>query len=174
MNVINDVYKRDLQLLLWCVKSRHHKRFIAFVRIISKTGDGYMQLALPIFFLIREPSSGFSFFVLVVAAFAIERPIYFVLKNTLKRPRPPEVVPHFFSVITPSDQFSFPSGHTMASFLLASLTVIYFGSAASVLYIWAVAVGASRVILGVHFPTDIFAGACLGTGLAFFTAYLMM
>jgi len=174
MNVINDVYKRDVQLLRWCVKSHHYKRFIVFVRAISKTGDGYMQLILPTFFLIQDAHTGFSFFVLVAIAFAIERPIYFVLKNTLKRRRPPDVVPHFFSLVTPADQFSFPSGHTMAAFLLAGLTVFHFGSAAFPLYAWAIAVGASRVILGVHFPTDIFAGACLGTTIAYLMTYLMV
>lgn len=167
MSVINDVYKRDLQLLLWCVKSHHSRRFIAFVRILSKSGDGYMQFMLPSLLLLLDFQSGLSFFMLVAIAFAIERPIYFILKNTLKRRRPPEVMTNFFSLVTPSDKFSFPSGHTMAAFLLAGLASFYFGSAAYPLYAWASAVGASRVILGVHFPTDILAGACLGSGLAY-------
>lgn len=167
MNVINDVYKRDLQLLLWCVKSHHYKRFIAFVRIISKSGDGYMQLLLPLLLILYDTHTGLNFFILVASAFAIERPIYFVLKNTLKRRRPPEVVPHFLSLVKPSDKFSFPSGHTMAAFLLAGLASHYFGSDAYVLYLWAMAVSSSRVILGVHFPSDIVAGAFLGMTMAY-------
>lgn len=133
-----------------------------------------MQLLLPLLLLMYEPNSGLTFFILVLSAFAIELPIYFVLKNTLKRRRPPEVVPHFFSLVTPSDKFSFPSGHTMAAFLLAGLATQYFGSDAYALYVWATAVGSSRVILGVHFPTDIFAGACLGTLLSYFVPLLIL
>lgn len=174
MNVINDVYKRDLQLLLWCVRSHHYKYFVTFVRAISRTGDGYIQLLLPLLMLVVNPDSGIRFLIIVSIAFSTERTIYFVLKNTLKRRRPPEVVPHFSSLVTPSDQFSFPSGHTMAAFLLAGLASNYFGSTAYPLYLWATAVGASRVILGVHFPSDIVAGATLGSGLTYLIVFFMM
>lgn len=167
MNVKNDVFKRDLQLLLWCVRAQGYKRFIAFVRIISRSGDGYMQLLLPGLIALIEPMNGNNFLLLVLLAFVIERPIYFVLKHSLKRRRPPEVIPYFASVVTPSDKFSFPSGHTMAAFLLASLCCLTYGVAAYPLYIWAGMVGCSRVILGVHFPTDILAGASLGIALAY-------
>lgn len=166
MNVFNDVYKRDCQLLLWCVKSHSYKRFITFVRAISHTGDGYLHLLLPLMIMWIEPQQGLDFLLLVLTAFSVERPLYFILKNTLKRRRPPAVIPYFLSLVKPSDQFSFPSGHTMAAFLLAGLATIYFGSSASLLYVWAGAVGISRVILGVHFPTDIVAGACIGSLIA--------
>lgn len=173
MNVKNDVYKRDLQLLLWCVRSHSYRRFIAFIRIISRSGDGYMQALLPCAVAIAEPQTGPIFLLMTLLAYAIERPLYFVLKRTLKRRRPPEVIPFFSSLVTPSDQFSFPSGHTMAAFLLAGLCSAYYGSTAYPLYIWACAVGSSRVILGVHFPTDILAGACLGSSIAYAVASLL-
>lgn len=102
-------------------------------------------------------------------AFAFERPLYWLLKNTLKRRRPPEVVPCFSSVVIASDRFSFPSGHTMSAFLLAVLVYLQLGPVALPMMLWAGAVGASRVILGVHFPSDIIAGAGIGTAVAIFT-----
>ena len=63
--------------------------------------------------------------------------------------------------------FSFPSGHTQASFAAAVSIFLYnrkWGAAAIVL---AVLIGFSRLYLGVHFPTDVLAGAILGTVFAF-------
>jgi undecaprenyl-diphosphatase len=95
-------------------------------------------------------------------AFAIERPLYWILKNVFKRNRPPDIIPCFQSIVKASDKFSFPSGHTAAAFLLATLCYVFFGAIALPLFIWAAMVGLSRIWLGVHFPTDILAGSCLG------------
>ena len=166
MAMLDDIYQYDLRLLLWCRKSRFYPQFISFVRTISKTGDGYMQLLVPICYLIIDSDKGEQFFWLALLAFSIERVIYFGLKNVLRRPRPPEVVPDFTSIIRASDQFSFPSGHTMAAFCLAGICLLSFGAIALPLYIWAICIAMSRVILGVHFPSDTLAGALLGTSIA--------
>jgi len=167
MAVLDDIYQYDRRMLLWCGKSRYYPHFMSLVRTVSRSGDCYMQILVPLLLSALYPSTAKSFLSLTLIAFAIERFLYFVLKNTLKRQRPPEVVPDFKSVIQASDQFSFPSGHTMAAFLLAGICCLCFGPLASPLYIWAAAVGSSRVILGVHFPSDILAGASLGTLIAF-------
>ena len=102
-------------------------------------------------------------------AFLIERFIYFVVKNSLKRNRPEAALKNFRSIITPSDQFSFPSGHTSAAFMMATLLSFHFPSLLIPLYCWATLVGCSRVVLGVHFPTDILVGSILGIGTALFS-----
>jgi len=114
-----------------------------------------------------NPVQGRTFFMLAALAFAIERIAYYVLKKNLKRRRPPAAIPGFKSLITPSDEFSFPSGHTSGAFLFTTLCVLWFGTVALPLYIWASLVGFSRVLLGVHFPGDILAGATIGTGVGF-------
>jgi len=168
--MLDNIYQYDLRLLLWCRKSRFYPQFIALNRILSRTGDGYMQLLVPVCYLLLKPEQGKDFLYLVAFAFAIERPLYFILKNVLKRRRPPEVVPEFTSIIRASDQFSFPSGHTMAAFLLAGLSLVSIGSIAFPLYLWAFMVAVSRVVLGVHFPSDTLAGAILGTLIAYLVA----
>ncbi len=165
MTVFHDIYQYDLRLLHWCVKSHGHARTAAYVRALSRTGDGYLQILLPI--LIASLNGNAHFVLLALKAFAVERVLYFCLKHSLKRRRPPDIVPNFSCLVEPSDKFSFPSGHTMAAFLLAGLVVNELGPAALPLYLWAFGVGTSRVMLGVHFPTDILAGAVISTLILF-------
>lgn len=166
MRVLENIQQYDLRMLLWFGRTRYFPHLIGTARAVSRTGDGYLQVFLPLALLISYPQLGEPFANLVIAAFIIERPLYFVLKNTLKRRRPPEALPDFTSIIQASDQFSFPSGHTMAAFLFAGVATLHFGAAALPIYLWAGAVGCSRVILGVHFPSDILAGAAIGTLIA--------
>lgn len=165
MTALENIIQYDLRMLRWCNKSRLYPDFIAAVRVFSKTGDGYLQLLLPVLVYCYNPETATPFVLLALTAFSLERPLYFVLKNTLKRRRPPDIIPDFTSLVRPSDQFSFPSGHTMAAFVLAGICTAHFGVIAAPLYIWASLVAISRVILGVHFPSDLLAGALIGSSI---------
>jgi undecaprenyl-diphosphatase len=167
MKLLNNLYQYDLRLLLWCTGSRHQQAAKKLAKLISKTGDGYLQILIPFTVYFFEPNQGEDFLVYSALAFAFQLPIYWGLKNTLKRKRPPEIVPYFESAITASDRFSFPSGHSSAAFLLANLTAVFYGVIAWPLYLWAAFVALSRVVLGVHFPTDILAGIFLSTATIF-------
>lgn len=145
-----------------------HSSLVRFCRLLSRTGDGllYVILAACLYFLhgIQDQLLRTMFL-----AFAVERPTYFMLKNGFKRNRPQQAIKDFRSVITPSDQFSFPSGHTSAAFMVATLVAYFFPALSAVLYFWALSVGFSRVVLGVHFPTDTLMGMVLGVATAFFS-----
>lgn len=166
MQILNRLYQVDERLFLWLFKSLGHKKLSAFAHAVSRTGDGYLQVFVPILIYLIYGSEAKDYFNMVLAAFAVERSVYWVLKNTLKRRRPPQAIPAFQAMIKASDEFSFPSGHTSAAFLLAALTVSFAPAAAPLLFTWACLVGLSRVMLGVHFPADILAGAVLGSSIA--------
>ena len=166
MRLIQSINQFDVRMFLACVNTRHQQQLSRVARSVSKTGDGYAQLGLPLCLYVMGASQGLSYFSAVMISFAAWLPIYWVLKNTCRRKRPPAAIPAFSAAIIASDEFSFPSGHTAAAFLLATMTVLFFGVIGTPLFLWAVAVGASRVILGVHFPTDSLAGASLGIGIA--------
>ena len=105
---------------------------------------------------------GREFLLTGLQAFAIELPLYWLLKNSIRRERP-NGLPVF---IRPSDKYSLPSGHTAAAFLMASLLAAFYPAMAVVVFVWAGCIGASRLLLGVHYLTDLIAGALLGSGCA--------
>lgn len=171
--LLQNLHQYDLRVMLWCAQSRNHNLLVQVAKQVSRTGDGWLQLIFPLGLILFSVDDSLLFFKMLIVGFLIERPLYWVLKNSLKRRRPPEAIPCFQSVITASDKFSFPSGHTAAAFLLATLVLLVYGTAAWVLLPWAVCVGASRIVLGVHFPGDIIAGAILGTSIGCYAAYLV-
>lgn len=96
------------------------------------------------------------------------------LKYAFDRQRPYIKYPDKIHPIEPEDSPSFPSGHTAAAFSLAtSLSITYpkwYVIAPSA--IWACGVGFSRINQGVHYPSDVLAGAAIGVGCAFVNVYV--
>ena len=100
--------------------------------------------------------------------------ITMAMKFTFNRQRPYEKYPDLIHPIEKEIDPSFPSGHTAAAFSLAtSLSITYpkwYIIAPSVL--WACGVGLSRINQGVHYPSDVLAGAAIGVGCAFVNVYV--
>jgi undecaprenyl-diphosphatase len=67
--------------------------------------------------------------------------------------------------VLPPDQFSFPSGHTMTAFSIALVISYFYPGFEGTLYFLAASIAVSRVVLGMHFLSDVLAGAVLGSGL---------
>ncbi|MFT4767437.1 MAG: undecaprenyl-diphosphatase [Glaciecola sp.] len=167
MRVMENIQDFDRRWLLLLQQSQSWLALHS--RIISYTADGYLYVLISGFVVLAVGTDS-VFLPHTLLAFAIERVVYWVMKNSLKRKRPAEALPGFKSHIIASDEFSFPSGHTSAAFLFVTLLVFHFGPALVLVYPWAMAVAMSRVYLGVHFPTDTVMGAVLGSSIAFTTA----
>ncbi len=82
-----------------------------------------------------------------------------LVKKLIRRPRPFTLQPALDTVIPHPGSFSFPSGHTASSFAAATAIFMYDKKLGTAAYIVAALIGFSRNYFGVHYPTDVLAGA---------------
>ena len=87
---------------------------------------------------------------------------YKYLKRTLVRERPFISFPVIHCGTPPLDRYSFPSGHTLHAVCFNSVLALTLPSLALVILPFTLAVAASRVVLGLHYPSDVLAGAIIG------------
>jgi len=108
--------------------------------------------------------------VVVIAAQAINSGITLALKYSLNRDRPFITYPDITKKSSAGSP-SFPSGHTSSSFALATSVTLAYPEWYIIVpsYIWAGTVSYSRMHLGVHYPSDVLAGAIVGSGSAYLT-----
>ncbi len=167
--MLQSIQRADLALYTSMTNRRCAAQIATIARWISKTGDGHLYIVLGCFALTLDGEHGLSYFLAALTAFGIELPLYWMLKNCFKRNRPCQVMQALPAFIKPSDEFSLPSGHTAAAFLMATETSCFYPEWTLLLYVWASLVGASRILLRVHFPTDIICGYLLGSSAAWFS-----
>lgn len=152
----------DTRVLHWLLTHTGAARLARGARWISRLGDGPLYAVLGAVLLLADGGRGTLFFSHALTAFALELPLYVLLKNLIRRPRPLDTGKPLQAFIQPSDRFSFPSGHTAAAFVMATLVLVHYPAWMLPAVLLAPAIGLSRVMLGVHYPSDIFAGAALG------------
>lgn len=104
----------------------------------------------------------------VASSSAVNALATILIKKLVKRPRPFLANVKIKAVYHPRE-YSFPSGHTSTAFTTATALSQAYPKWYVVVpsYLWAGSVSFSRLYLGVHYPTDVAAGALLGTGTAF-------
>jgi len=145
--------------------SRHAGMRSLFV-VVSRLGDGGFWLATGLAVLVLDGVDALPGLVQMTLTGAAGILIYKSLKERLVRERPYVRHGEILCATAPLDRYSFPSGHTLHA---VSFTVLLGHAEPVVLPVvlpFAVLVAASRVILGLHYPTDVAVGAIIGALLA--------
>ncbi|WP_018948677.1 phosphatase PAP2 family protein [Thioalkalivibrio sp. ALMg11] len=152
-----------------CQRFNHYNRRRAvsgFFGWISRLGDGAiwyaLMLALP---LIHGPQAAWVSVQMAVVGLA-SLPLYKWLKRRTSRRRPCHRDRPFARTVDPLDEFSFPSGHTMHAVGFTVILVAWFPMWAWVVVPFAVLVAASRLVLALHYPSDVAMGALIGATVA--------
>ncbi len=167
------VSRFDLRLFRAIFNYRRDSFLPAFFRVISFIGGGYFYFLFAIYMYFAQPELFKPTMFVSLIGFGIHLPIYFILKNMIRRVRPFNAHNDIDNMVYPIDEFSFPSGHTAAAFLVAFIISHFIPALAVYMYIYASLVGLSRIYVGVHYPSDIIAGAAFGTGVGWGAVYIV-
>ena len=135
-------------------------------RLASRLGDGVFWYSVMLALIVTQGRPGLEAALRMLAAGMIGLVVYKLLKSRTTRPRPYQVLGGIRAGIDPLDAFSFPSGHTLHAVAFTVVAVSHFPALASVLVPFTLLVALSRVVLGLHYPSDVLAGAAIGAGVA--------
>ena len=112
-------------------------------------------------------------FVALVSAFFSRFFITDLIRFFYSRPRPFETM-DIYQLVAHDGGSSFPSGHAAFFFALAAGVFIYYRKWGILFYLFALAMGISRVIAGIHWPSDILGGAVIGIVSAYLVNYFVL
>jgi undecaprenyl-diphosphatase len=135
----------------------------------TRGGDGWLWYALTVVVLCFGGPDRFRAVAASGIAAALGIWLFLFLKKTTGRKRPCAIEPHAWATLLPPDQFSFPSGHTMTAFAVTTPLVYFYPDVSAGLTFCAVSIAGSRVLLGMHFLSDVVVGSILGSLLGYFT-----
>jgi undecaprenyl-diphosphatase len=140
----------------------------------TRAGDGWLWWALGITILLFGGTGRFLAVGCTGLTVGLGILLFRMIKKTTGRRRPHVFKPNCWVTLLPPDQFSFPSGHTITAFAVAVSMSRFYHDLTIPLLICALSIAVSRILLGMHFLSDVLAGVAIGTGLAFFTTSFVM
>ena len=132
----------------------------------TRAGDGWLWYLLGLLVLLFGGDERLTATAAAGSAAVVGIGLFILVKKFSGRKRPCEIEPHVWANLLPPDRFSFPSGHTITAFAVAVTLGTFYPVLWGPLMLCALAIATSRILLGMHFLSDVVVGALLGTGLA--------
>lgn len=158
----------DLELA-WCQRFNRvaHKQAVErLFAVVSRLGDGVFWYTLMVAMLLVEGATAVPAVGRMLAVGAICLTLYKWLKTKTVRPRPCACNTTIRATVPPLDQYSFPSGHTLHAVAFSIVSVFHYPRLIWLVMPFTMLVALSRLVLGLHYPSDVLAGALLGAGLS--------
>ena len=159
------IQQLDEQALVWIAEHVRNAVLDPFMKLYTQLGNtGMLFIVLGLAMLLWRPArrAGFSALCAMLIGLIV---VNFTIKPLVARERPWLVIEHFVNLVPEHDPNSFPSGHTNAAFAFA--IAVCLSAPRRWMKITAVCMaavmGLSRLYVGVHFPSDVLAGAAIGS-----------
>jgi undecaprenyl-diphosphatase len=162
-----DVYRalweeRDRRWAERVHRAVRHTALISLLRGVSWFGDGVLWYGTIVLLALAGGTNGRDVAAQMVMVGAFNLTQYLWLKTRICRARPYVKCPDIRARGRALDQFSFPSGHALHACAFSVMLIYYFPVTAWLLVPAAALICVSRVVLGLHYPSDVAAGAAIG------------
>ena len=138
-----------------------------YVTSATRVGDGWLWYAMGLAIVMLGGKTRFEAVGAAGVSSVLSILLFVWLKRLTGRRRPCQIEPHCWATLLPPDRFSFPSGHTMPAFAVAIPLSLFYPTLTIGLAFCALSIAVSRILLGMHFLSDVVAGALIGTGLGY-------
>lgn len=135
--------------------------------LATRAGDGWLWGLIGIAVLLSPDASRFHAIEAAACAVALGIITFHKLKRKVCRIRPRDIEPHCWAQIVTRDKFSFPSGHSTTAFAVALSLGSFYPEIMPLLLLLATNVAVSRVVIGMHFLSDVLVGSGMGALLGY-------
>ncbi len=159
----------------WCRRANHYcrrRRIHTLFAVVSRLGDGVFWYLLMGALVLADGMDGLRASAHMAATGVVALTLYKALKRWTRRPRPFAADLRIRAWVAPLDEYSFPSGHTLHAVSFSVVALAYYPWLAPLLLPFTAGVALSRVVLGLHYPSDVLAAT--GIALLLGTASLQL
>lgn len=162
----NQIESGDHRLMRRVHRWRAPRWFRILMILSTRCGDGWLWYAIGLILFFYGGPHRFDAIAAAGSAAVAGIFLFRALKKTSHRERPCDIEPHCWSSVLPPDRYSFPSGHSITAFAVAVSVGLFYPELMVSLLTAALLIAASRIILGMHFLSDVIVGSGIGVTLA--------
>lgn len=159
-------FSGEWRLCLACNRWGARRTILMLFSTVSRLGDGVFWYTLMAAIAAFGGARGWQAALHMLLTGGIAALLYRMLKRWTRRPRPFRAHAGIVAHIPPLDEFSFPSGHTLHAVSFSLVALAWFPALAPLLLPFTALVAASRVVLGLHYPSDVLVATIIGFALA--------
>ena len=170
---LQQINRWDVELCVFCNRQSRYLSVRNLFRLASRLGDGMFWYTLMAVLLLRYQGAALHAVLHMLAVGLSCTAVYKLVKHKTLRPRPFNVYPSIVCMGKTLDQFSFPSGHTLHAVGFSIIAAYYFPALVWLVLPFSLLVALSRPVLGLHYPSDVLAGALIGTVIASCSLFLI-